>query len=291
MNGDKIIVRLGGRLGNQMFQYAAARALAMRLDLPLGVEGLAPDSRHKSRVQILEAFRLDVPLHLMRKSRLEKWLLKLVRLGLPISLRGQRVFVEQGFRYDDRFELITGGTYLVGGWVSPRYFDAIRPQLLQDFSFKGRLGNSAAVTKASILSNPCSIAAHVRRGDYVSDPRTLERFGLCERDYYIAGIELFRKQYPDCHCYVFSDDVDMAQEELGDLQGMSFVRGNTQEEDLYLMSLCHHNIVANSTFSWWGAWLNEHPKKIVVAPKHWFGPKLADRYDTSDMIPAEWVRL
>lgn len=291
MSNEKVIVRLGGRLGNQMFQYAAAKALAMRLQLPLEVEGLDPQSRHKSRVQVLEAFQLQLPFRAIRKNRLEKNLLKLVRLGLPIHLRGQKIFLEDGFRYDERFETINGGRYLIGGWVSPRYFESIRDTLLNDFRFKGTLGESAGHVEQQISNADCSIAAHVRRGDYVSDPRILERFGICEHDYYLAGIRHVREQHPGCHCFVFSDDIEAASAELGDLEDLSFVRGNSQEEDLHLMSLCDHNIVANSTFSWWAAWLNRNPQKIVIAPKNWFGPKLANRYSTVDMIPAEWVRL
>ena len=136
-----------------------------------------------------------------------------------------------------------------------------------------------------------SIALHVRRGDYVSNPITNRIHGTCSIAYYNEAVETIARKISGPHFFVFTDDFVWAKENLKFDFPITYATGNGPEnsyEDLRLMSLCKHNIVANSSFSWWGAWLNQNPAKIIIAPTHWF-----DRYaaDTRDLLPESWVKL
>jgi len=110
-------------------------------------------------------------------------------------------------------------------------------------------------------------------------------------DYYEAAMNRLREQDGRCSFFVFSDDVARVEREFAGLKDLTFVRGNTQEEDLHLMASCQHIVIANSTFSWWAAWLNRHADKSVIAPKRWFGPELMDKLDTKDLLPPDWHKI
>lgn len=288
MKNERVIVGLGGRLGNQMFQYAAGKALAGRLNASLLFEGYGPESGKKSRVQIIESFGLSIGFSPVHSRRGDKIRVKLARLGFPVRMRGLLIYVEPHFHFDPAFEALQEGRYLVGGWQSPRYFEHIRASLLDDFSFKGVLTPGAADVAKSIADSACPVAVHVRRGDYVENPRILARHGICRREYYEVAMNAIRGENPGCNCFVFSDDINHVKREFAGLSDLVFVTGNTQEEDLHLMASCRHNIIANSTFSWWAAWLNRHPDKTVIAPRQWFGPEMMAYHDTKDLFPPDW---
>lgn len=288
MSTCRVIVGLGGRLGNQMFQYATGKALAARLDARLSLEGYSQDSEKKSRVQVIESFGLAVEFTAVSSRGIDKLRVKLARMGWPVRLRGAPIYIEPHFHYDPFFETRSGSQYLIGGWQSPRYFESIRDSLLEDFSFKRDLSGGAAKTWKAISESPCPVAVHVRRGDYVENPRILSRHGMCGRDYYEAAINMIRARRTDCRFFVFSDDVARVKAEFSGMKDLIFVCGNSQEEDLHLMSSCRHIVIANSTFSWWAAWLNKHPDKWVIAPKQWFGPKLMEKINTKYLFPADW---
>ena len=135
-----------------------------------------------------------------------------------------------------------------------------------------------------------SVSLHVRRGDFVNNPQTFSHHGVCEPGYYREAIGKIKEQHTDLEVFVFSDDMDWAKANITTDLPVTFVNGAGRQdfEDLYLMSLCRHNIIANSSFSWWGAWLNPNPEKIVVAPARWFNDK---NTDTKDLLPPEWVKL
>lgn len=291
MTESRVIVGLGGRLGNQMFQYAAGKALAVRLGAELSFEGFGPGSGKKSRVQVLDSFHLPERFNPVSSRRFDKILIRLAKRGWPVSLRGLPIYVEPHFHYDPNFGSWSGGCYLVGGWMSSRYFENIRSLVLEDFSFKGALSGSAVRLMQEISSSACPVAVHVRRGDYVEDPRILARFGICERGYYEAAMKLLQDQDVRCRFFIFSDDVDRVEREFLGIPNLTFVRGHSQEEDLHLMASCRHVIIANSTFSWWAAWLNRHPDKMVIAPRQWFGSELMRKLDIKDMLPSDWRLL
>ena len=283
-----IVVALGGGIGNQLFQYAAARALALRLGVPLGLDRRRFEGR-KWPVYALDRFAIssapvDPGMLPMREGRI---------LGRLLSRFGgsMRVFREKSLAFDPAVLTLADGTYLRGVFASERYFadqaDAIRRDLAfanpPDARNRGLLTDIAQGTAVSI---------HVRRGDYVSDPRANRVHGTIESDFYRRAADHIATQAKrDLRFFVFSDDPAWAKENLRLDHPMQVVDNNGPDhgvEDLRLMSACQHHILANSTFSWWGAWMNPSPDKIVVAPKPWFrDPTL----DESTIVPEGWARL
>jgi hypothetical protein len=179
--------------------------------------------------------------------------------------------------------------YLDGYWQSEKYFREIEDIIRREFSFKIEPDRQNR-EMATRIKGVNAVAVHVRRGDYVSDPVTNQHHGTCPPEYYRQGAQLIAAQVLNPHFFVFSDEPDWARANL-ELGGpATFVAQNGPEkgyEDLRLMALCRHHIIANSSFSWWGAWLS-NSGGIVVAPKRWLNK---DDIDTRDLIPDGWVRL
>ncbi len=287
-----VCTKLGGRLGNQMFQYAAGLCLAVRLNAQLFLD-VPPDRRGKTRNLLAESFRIPEPsLHTPETvwERIDKGLHNLTgRRYLSLRKAGWPVFRETGFTFDPAFDQIRDGCYLIGRWQSPRYFRDVEDRIRQVFRFRGELGVNAANTLQRLRDAGNPVAVHVRRGDYVQKRRTLKRHGICERAFYDAARNRLEAGAGEPFFYfVFSDDPAAARQELGHWSHVCFVAGNTKEEDLHLMSLCRHAIIANSSYSWWAAWLNANPAKQVFAPRQWFTPKVQARKDPKDLLPTEW---
>ena len=260
-------VRLRGGLGNQLFQYAAARALAS----VRSTEVVADVSHYKTDRK--------------RRYLLER-LVACPRIANPEELAGLRLCREKSFRFDS-LAGAKDGSLLDGYWQSYRYFDSIREMLLKEL----RPGNpSAAASSASEISGLHSVSVHVRRGDYASDPLTNRYHGLCGVDYYQAAIERVTKLVPEARFFLFSDDPGWTEKHVLPLAPHGRLVGPhaNEEDDLWLISLCHHHIIANSSFSWWGSWLSKNPSKITCAPKQWFA---GAGLDTSDLIPETWTRI
>jgi len=136
-----------------------------------------------------------------------------------------------------------------------------------------------------------SISLHIRRGDYVSNVYTNSVHGTCSLDYYQQAVTLLESKLNNPHFFIFSDDLAWAKEHLSFIENVTFVELDVNipdHDEMFLMSQCLHHIIANSSFSWWGAWLNKNLDKIVIAPKRWF---IDETYNTSDLIPDAWIRL
>tara|TARA_R110000851_G_scaffold267748_1_gene420235 strand:- start:6276 stop:7055 length:780 start_codon:yes stop_codon:yes gene_type:complete len=168
------------------------------------------------------------------------------------------------------------GMYLEGYWQSHKYFGHNRDLILNLFSIPEK--HKAYIDSKYEFKKP-TVAIHVRRGDYVDIPHA---HPLCSLSYYNAAIENFKEL--DCAYMVFSDDLDWCK--LNFPPSYTFV-DESDYISLYMMSLCDHNIIANSSFSWWGAWLNTNDHKKVIYPKQWFGEMYPG--DISDRIPSNWV--
>ena len=275
---------LGG-LGNQMFQYAAGRALALRnrtsLRLDLGWFEHRP-ARLTPRRYELDCFQIEAELcSIYPPTRAER-----VREILRLS---PRVHTESTFRFDPRTLELPDHVRLVGYWVNERYFEDFSAQVREDFSFREPpLGRNEEL--ADQISATNAVSVHVRRTDYVTNGAIAAYHGALSPDYYSAAAARIREGLRDPHFYVFSDDPDWCRANL-DLGGSTtYVDHNRQRgaEDMRLMSMCSHHIIANSSFSWWGAWLGSGEDAIVIAPTEW----VADgSVDTADVVPAGWLRL
>ena len=278
-----IITRLHGRLGNQMFQYAAARALALRSDVPVAVD--ARTARYRGEGVLTRVF--DLPLSepdTLPPSRHEAPLryVSWRYLRRPPVLRRER-----GLGYNPEIENWRDGSYLHGYWQSERYFSDVAETIRKDFTFPA-IPDPENAEMAARIGDTLSIALHVRRGDYVA----LEAHALCDQAYYGEALKRVLKGLEaDPTVFVFSDDPGWARENLELPCTKVVVDHNGPErdfEDMRLMSLCDHNVIANSSFSWWAAWLNRNEHKRVAAPTRWFGnPSMHN----PDILPEGWMRI
>jgi hypothetical protein len=294
-----IVVNLIGGLGNQMFQYACGYALGRELDLAVKVATDMYDgySLHNGP-ELSQVFPTSAPVAELRDLRnlLGRWrarpkIRRWLGHGATRLLRGHYFIVEQQFRYDKELQdLPSRGAYLQGYWQSERYFKRHTDALRREFVFKSApTGRNRAL--AHQIRQNVSVSLHIRRGDYASRPKTLAYHGLCEPEYYFRAIEYIRRHVPKFRLFAFSDDPQWVAGTLRprypDMVVVDHNAGDQSHNDMRLMSLCNHHIIANSSFSWWGAWLNPNPNKIVIAPNDWF----ANGPGTVDLIPEKWVRL
>jgi len=292
-----VIVSLMGGLGNQMFQYAAARQITHRLGTTLKLDITAYTS-DPLRTYSLSPFNIQAQfasaqeLAAMRRpyeSRMAWYLLRLNRLlKLPY---GWTVLQENHFRpFDSATVRASGNVYLKGYWQSEKYFADIPDLIRREFILQNR-PDSANREMAGRIAGAQAVSLHIRRGDYVSNPIIQGIHGVCDLAYYQASVERIGEKIASPHFFVFSDDTTWTQANLRLDYPTTFVThndGGNAHKDLRLMSLCRHHIIANSSFSWWGAWLNPNPDKIVCAPARWFNdPAL----DTRDLLPPGWIRV
>jgi hypothetical protein len=276
-----VITRLYGGLGNQMFQYAAGVALAARLGTRLLADTTwFEPSRHPSgpsRRYELGAFGVDDGMAL--------------RDRLALRLRRPAVFAETGFApYRPAFESLRGNVVLDGYWQSPRYFAGHEREVREVFAFPAIVSAEGRRIAERIGSRSGTVAVHVRRGDYATNEKIRRIFGLLPTAYYEAAAAHICARVENPRFFIFSDDVDWCREALRLDGDVAFVepRAAAAYEDMALMALCENHVIANSSYSWWGAWLSANAAKVVVAPERWFNDPPPD---TSDLIPAEWVEL
>jgi Glycosyl transferase family 11 len=296
-----VITRLIGGLGNQMFQYAAGRALALRRGaaLKLDVTGFAAVGNHTKRRYELDSFPIqgsaasDVDLaRFDRAGRVRSPRLDRVLRALRVGRRDGAwpIYREPHFQFDRVMPRLQAPVYLDGYWQSDRYFSDIAGVLRQEFTVAAPLDRENEALAAGIDAVD-AVSLHVRRGDYVDDPATNRFHGVCSPDYYQRAVDYVTTRVGVPHLFVFSDDQQWTRANLRFAVPMTFVDANPPDcgyRDMRLMARCRHHIVANSSFSWWGAWLNPSREKIVVAPRRWFG---ASSNDTRDLIPPDWMRL
>jgi hypothetical protein len=290
-----VITRLMGGLGNQMFQYAAGLSLAQHWQVELFVDRSFLDSAEQRQVNTprdLELDKLKVPLQIATASQvrehsppshgLRSYFSRLI--GRP----AKPSFVERSNAFDPEFFLQRPPVLLDGYWQNEKYFNAIRPLLLESFTPKDPIHprNSELIHR---MRSSGSVSLHVRRGDYVTHPEAHEFHGTCTIDHYERGIEEVQRHGAQ-NCFVFSDDIDWVRANLKPVIPTTFIDHNTGSDahwDLELMRHCKHHIIANSSFSWWGAWLSEE-EGITIAPKRWFKGKDVPIHD---IVPDRWIVL
>lgn len=307
-----IVVRLKGGLGNQMFQYAAGRSLALRrgVSLRLDTSGFHSDPKRSYQLNHLRIVASPASANEVFRStgrpqtRWHNWIVRFDRLlkrtgrvtALPrLDLQGTlgirpRIYQEPHFQYDPSFHQLPDEIYLDGYWQSARYFSDISEKIRHELSVKEP--KPAPVSEMALrIENKLSVSVHVRRGDYVHEHTTATYHGTCSTDYYRAAAARLRTEVHDPHFFVFSDDLSWVQENLGFCTPRTLVDLDDEVGDhheIELMSLCTHHIIANSSFSWWGAWLDPTPDAIVIAPGTWFRES---SINTEDLLPAHWIPL
>jgi hypothetical protein len=280
-----------GGLGNQLFQYAAARSLALRLGEELVLDPYwfnHPLSGETARP--LELLRYAVQMRVATPAEQRRWRFQRSRWvrRLPF-LQSSGVLRETPAAYTSAFERAGRDTYMIGFWQSERYFKEHRAKLLAELTpLAPPSTRDAALLETMRDGTPVSL--HVRRGDYVTSPSAAAFHGVCSIDYYERALDHIRRRVQRPTLYIFSDDPAWTRENLRTDLPCHYVDHNGPEnafQDLRLMSRCTHHVTANSSFSWWGAWLSTAKDGIVVAPRAWFASGLA----TANLVPDDWVRL
>jgi hypothetical protein len=285
-----------GGLGNQMFQYAAARTLSLRLKTELVIDlSFYELHRNKSWNRSYELDIFDLRTSVRNKNfkgvtmcRLkeifEKFAWKIENL-LPFGLFADIC----PFTYDNRFEQLKNGIMLFGYFQNETYFQNYVEEICQDFTFIQPLNEQNQVIADEILA--CnSVSIHIRRGDYLSDKNAANTFANLSLAYYHAAIQHIINNVKEPRFFVFSDDMEWAKQQF-DEYSCYFVNvnhGKNSYNDMRLMSICKHNIIANSSFSWWGAYLNNHSEKIVIAPENWF---IDNEKNISNLLPKKWIKM
>jgi len=291
-----IIVRLNGGLGNQMFQYAAGRERSLSLKVPLLLD-LTAFKKYPSRSYRLGHFNIRA--EIAQDEEVAQFWPEGVKgfaaraRSLPDYLKPwyrRAVVREQHFQYDPDFKKTGSGIYLLGVWQSEKFFKDIAPVIREDFTLAST-PDERNTQMLHMIDNCESVSLHVRRGDYVSDKKTQAFHGTCSEDYYQAAISNIGERIRDPHFFIFSDDPRWAETNLKIPFPSTIVDINGPEKDyadLIMLSRCRHHIIANSSFSWWGAWLSTNPEKTVIAPRRWFA---VSTMNTDDLIPQSWIRL
>ncbi|GAA4333777.1 alpha-1,2-fucosyltransferase [Flaviaesturariibacter amylovorans] len=283
-----IVIQLKGGLGNQMFQYAAARALALRH----GAEVLLDTAHYRAdQLRNFDLLQLSAQARVATAAEAARLrpdgLLQRVAARLR-PLRSRRFYKEPHFHYDPGFAQLGHEVYLQGYFQSERYFAPFADRIRAELQLREPLSPQLLELGRAMQAQE-SVSLHIRRGDY-SNPVTLKVHGILPISYYQKAMEVMSRHLDAPRYYLFTDDPAWVLEHL-DIPGAEVVSGHHTKahfEDLFLMSQCRHQVIANSSFSWWGAWLNSNPGKKVIAPAQWFheGPP-----DTQDLVPAGWTRL
>lgn len=302
-----IIVQLKGGTGNQMFQYAAGRVLSIRTVSPLfldlnflnkgklqdGVDyrdyGLSPFNIHGEVIS--EKKRDEFYRKALRNHRLK--ISGINRLFFNYRLPVRKIYSEKKRSFNPEFEKLSRNTYLNGYWPSPIYFSGYENQIRNDFKFKHQPDPVNRNMISTIKDKHESVAIHIRTGDFSK----LDELGITEMSYYVKAIRFYLEELENPVFFLFGNEPKEALKKLMDVFAeikLIPVTHNTDKdkhiEDMRLISMCGHQIIGNSTFGWWGAWLNNNSNKLISAPKKIFNdPKLNS--EIQDMIPAGWLRF
>jgi hypothetical protein len=291
-----IITKLIGGLGNQMFQYSVARHLAVIHNTDVKMD-ISHFSDYRVRKYCLDVF--DIPQTFASSSEIRSLAVTrngiLDRLVSYLDMIGIRLYPdtyikERAFCFDPKILRLPNDVYLDGYWQSEKYFVRISDIIRREFTVRFPLSKLDRAVAHDIQASE-SVSVHIRRGDYVTEPLNNLMFGTCDLRYYYDCVERLTLKVSKPHFFIFSDDPGWARTNLLLPSPATYVDHNGADRDyndLRLMSLSKHHIIANSTFSWWGAWLSTNKGKIVFAPKQWLNKS---NLDTKDIIPGEWLSL
>jgi hypothetical protein len=294
-----IVTKIFGGLGNQMFQYAAAKSLAASTGAQLKLDRSSFDDQ----------IRLETPrqwgLHVFKNISEEHCsAAELQQMGIPkdnsIRTKIYKHLVKK-FSWINKHHVLESSTFyhpisfsgsdlfLEGYWQSPEYFSFHKELITHQFNLDYMREEQSLVPLITDIEKSNSISIHVRRGDYVHDTATKKVHFVCDENYYYASIAGIVKKVPEpVKFFIFSDDIEWCRKNLVIKQEHEFVDTGQESADLFLMSICKHNIIANSTFSWWAAWLNTNIHKIVVAPVKWHN--LQKRNNTRLLLEG-WIKI
>ena len=287
----KIIYICGG-IGNQLFQYAFARKMQIITRDIVKIDSESFFNIFKERqIKDSRSFLLSSFNCLYEEASINEINQIRNRYGFfskVIRKLSNKFVYNYNVTYKPDIFQKKGDRYVEGYWQSPNYFADIREILLKELTPVNPLPQAALVYLNKIVESQ-SVSLHIRRGDYLSSS-VIDRYGACSLSYYFSAMKIMKEAVKNPYFFIFSDDIDWAIENFNKLDGnLIFIKNKelTDIEELLLMSSCKHNIIANSTFSWWAAWLNKNDEKKVIAPDPWFDKEPYDR----DLIPKSWLKI
>lgn len=284
MQNESKILRLQGGIGNQLFQYWAGYFYTRVNDCKLIIDTGNYDTDFD--FSLMQEIAQELDFDCITTSRLERVLQRHVKLPF---LNGMRVYHENRLMYDPSFWHHSTKTRLMMGYFqSFRYFldpDTVVEQTLRALSKSVSDSNEAILKQKNDL-----VSVHIRRGDYVNNAHTLSYHGICSDEYYLNAIKLIKRLNTNVKFVVFTNDLPYARKLfLGEpvYFANELFKTSSDREEMYLMSKCKFNIISNSSFSWWSAYLNQSLDKIVIAPNEWYGFP----YDSNDLLPVDWLKI
>lgn len=287
-----VIVKIIGGLGNQMFTYAYAKALNLRgyevkIDIS-GYDTYALDSCERGRRYMLDQYDIDLKISSEEENNKHYKKNLFFRFINKIKNTNKNILQEKSLRFDKSFLSVNDGFYINGYFQSEKYFLDIKDILYKQFSLKNNTNNLVKEYENEILKSKSSCSLHVRRGDF-TNAQNINIHGVCTKQYYQNAMKLINNN--DVCYFVFSDDISWVKQNLNIKNAIYVSDQNINAcDDMYLMSKCEHNIIANSSFSWWGAWLNQNKNKLVIAPKVWFKDEKLQA-QSCDIVCDSWMKI
>jgi Glycosyl transferase family 11. len=278
-----IVMKISGGLGNQLFQYAVGRAIAIQCQVPLKLDVSAYENYKLHNGYRLDNFNINADIanedeifHLKGPSNRLFRILR--RLGW---LKKNTYYAEKQRTIYDASVFMQASRYLDGYWQNEQYFSEIRPVLLQELWPNQPLSIYAQAHQTKIQQTH-AVSIHVRRGDYLNHPE----IGVLDIDYYKRAVDYIKEKVESPVFFIFSNDLSWCRDNFNFVDDPIFIEDTqTEIDDLMLMCQCQHNIIANSSFSWWAAWLNSKPDSIVIAPKKW----RIDDAENYKYLPSRWI--
>lgn len=291
-----IVVKLTGGIGNQLFQYSLGRHLAeinntkLKIDIS-SYESYDLHGYELNKFNIQEQYPSNEELETINKfsngiyERLKRKIFNFASQYSPPN-----IIEKDTFLFDPKILKMTGDIYLDGYWQSEKYFVGIEEIIRNELTIK--LPQQDLNKEVSeMIGSSNSVSIHIRRGDYISNQETYKKHGVCEMSYYQECILRLCEKVNNPFFYLFSDDPEWVRENFYldfPIKIIDFNSKDKSYEDLRLMSQCKHNIIANSSFSWWGAWLNNNKNKLVFAPKKW---QVSGSNEFKDLVPKKWITI
>ncbi len=299
-----IAVEMTGGLGNQFFQYAAARALAMRwgTEPVFDVRPFEHDVHSTPWKFQLDRFKIKGRVataadHALfgRGAYSKNRALRKIQRAIDRWTPGNGIVYREkhgAFVFDEDIFYLAPPALLVGYWQSEKYFKPIRSELLSELELRAPLSPAPQAILRDIRKSPRPVSVHVRRGDYVSNPKAARFHGQCSLRYYEEAMGKMRAQFPDAQFFIFSDDIAWCRDHIrAGSSPVTYVDADSPDKslaELMLMKACSHHITANSSFSWWGAWLCVHAGQTVIAPRRWV---VDPATMVKDVVPETWIRI
>jgi hypothetical protein len=295
-----IFVKLISGLGNQLFQYVLARQLSIQNSTSLKLDTSFYDTQnirsykldnYNINAAVATEKELDDLIGVYNRSTIFAKFYKKMQSCLP---KHYRRFYSEGewWVYEPEVLKVFGKVYLDGYWQHYKYFEKVDPLIFDELTLKGDFSEDALRFIYEIENTPVSVSLHIRRGDYITDAQANNLMGVLPIDYYLKAIEIIKDQCENITVFVFSDDLNWAESNLKLDVPTKFVDidgGAKEDVELDLMRRCNHNIIANSSFSWWGGFLNRNSNKIVIAPKQWVRP--LDVNEKINIQLPRWIKV